>query len=110
MLVASASETGENLPLLVMERLTSRERPKSALYAISKVQNYKKGGTLGFVKVQLVVKREKNKGGPLEDFFKKNPKTNLKMRFLNNVTGEKCKRGTRWDVMTSIVLQKILNS
>ena len=71
--------------------VTSRERPKSALYVRLKIVE---GGPLGFVKLQLVAKYEK-KGGPLGN-FEKNPKINLK-RFLNSVTqshsAEKCKSG-----------------
>ena len=45
------------------------------------------------------------KGGPLEDFEKF--QKIFKMRFMNSVTAEKCKRGTLWDFLTSIVLQNI---
>ena len=48
------------------KRLTSRERPKSALYLRLKIV---KGDPLDFVKLQSVAKYEKKmKGGPLGDF------------------------------------------
>ena len=54
--------------------------------AISKAQICKRGDPLGFVKLQLVEKYEKKtKGGPL-GYFKKFPKSIVKMRFLNSFT------------------------
>ena len=48
--------------------------------------------------------RKKIEGEPFGDFSQKT----LKMRFLNGVTVPKnVKWGTLWDVLTSIVLQKV---
>ena len=56
--------------------VTSRERPKSALYPRLKIVE---GDPLGFVKFQLIAKYEKIEGGPLED-IKKFPKKKLLKR------------------------------
>ena len=49
---------------------------------------------LGFVKLKLVAKYEKNEAGPFVD-FKKFPKKIFKIKFLNSVTVPKNeKRGT----------------
>ena len=62
---------------------------------------------MGFVKLQLVAKYEKIKGGPLGD-FKKFPRKILKVRFLNSFTVPKnVIEGTLWNFLTSIVLQNI---
>ena len=60
------------------------------------------------MKLQLVAKYEKKlKGGPSGD-FKKFPKKFLKKVIFEQChSAEKCKRGTLWDFLTSIVLQNI---
>ena len=62
----------------------------SALYLRLKIV---KGGPLGFVKLQLVIKYEKNEGGTLGRLFKKNQKRIFKMRFFNSVTGPENVKG-----------------
>ena len=54
------------------------------------------------MKLQLVAKNEKKKGGPFGDI-----KKFFEMRFLKCQSAEKCKRGTLCDFLTSIVLQNI---
>ena len=78
-----------------VEILTSRERPKSALYLRLKI--VKKGDPLGFVKLQLVAKYEKKlQGGPL-GILKKFPEKTFPEK-INEIfelcqSAEKCKRG-----------------
>ena len=84
--------------------VTSRERPKSALYLRLKIV---KEVSSGFVKLQLVAKYEKIEVEPSGD-LKKFPKKIFKLRFLNSVTVPKnVKGGTLWDFLTSIVLQNV---
>ena len=59
--------------------------------AISKAQNCKRRDPLGFVKLQLVAKYEKIKGGPLGDF--KISEKKLNEIFERCHSAEKCKGG-----------------
>ena len=87
------------LNLTCMKLRTSRERPKSALYLRLKIV---KGRTLraGFVKLQLVVKSEKNWRGALWGLEKISQKYFLNDIFEQCHSAEKCKRGDplRFDI------------
>ena len=65
------------------------------------------GDPSGFVKLQLVAKNfKKMEGGPFGD-IKNFPKKIFFEIFKQCHSGEKCKRGTLCDFLTSIVLQNI---
>ena len=84
----------------LLQYITSRERRKSALNLRLKIV---KGDPLGFVKLQLVAKYEKNwKGDPLEILKNFLIKIFL-MRFLEQChSAGKFKRRAIWDFLTSL--------
>ena len=91
--------------LKLVQVITSRERPKSALYLRLKIV---KGGTLRALwNSSWLQNLKKNWGGALWR-LEKISKKNLKMIFLNSVTvPKKVKVEALWDFLDPIVLQNV---